>query len=455
MSWNILCGDAVARMAELPTASVQTIVTSPPYYNLRDYKIDGQIGLEPTPALFVAEMVRVFEEAWRVLRDDGTLWLNLGDSYANDGKWGGKHAAALHGNTAIGRRKIVTGLKPKNLIGIPWRVAFALQDAGWYLRSAIIWHKPNPLTESVTDRPSKSYEHIFLLTKNDRYYYDADAISEPVSEAMLEQLRAGYNGKATKDYASAGAQDPSAVKARILARSGNKRRKTPAERGCPEGTGNNQCGNVPWEGYTRNIRDVWTITTQSYPDDDHFAAFPEELPSRCIKAGSRPAGKRCDCDTLINTPLGTGGDEADPSRLIGRAGYNRPRNPDEGTRPITRREQREYALQLRESPWLNYMRQEAGADAFDHYVRTDLSGARPVPPELLNNWRRRGWLMPPTPCDCPDQPADVVLDPFCGRGTTGVVAERLGRDFIGIDLNPAHVEMSRRNLSNTLPLFPA
>ncbi len=457
MSWKIVCGDAIERMAELPDGSVQTIVTSPPYFNLRDYKIDGQIGLEPTPAEFVETMVRVFTEAWRVLRNDGTLWLNLGDSYANDKKWGGKtggkHAAALHGATAIGRRKLVTGLQPKNLIGIPWRVALALQDAGWYLRSDIIWHKPNPLTESVKDRPTKSHEYIFLLTKRANYYCDMEAIAEPVSQAMLDQMRVGYKGTATKDYASAGAQDPSAVKARILARSGNRRRTLPAERGCPEGQHKNQASNVPWEGYTRNVRTVWTISPQEYPDDDHYAAFPEEIPARCIKAGSRTAGKRCDCDVVINTPLGTG-DEADPSRLIGGAGWNRPRNPDEGTRPITRREQRHYAAQLKVSPQRVIIQAMCGP-AFAHYIRTDTAGARPLPPFILRALLGSSWLTPPTPCTCPAKPADVVLDPFCGRGTTGVVAERLGRDFIGIDLNPAHAEMARRNLANTLPLFPA
>jgi DNA modification methylase len=165
--------------------SVQCVVTSPPYYNLRDYQIDGQIGREKTPAEYVAKIVEVFRAIRRVLRDDGVAWLIIDDTYANDTKWGGRtgglHAGKLHGATGIGRGKVSTGLKPKELIGIPWRVAFALQDDGWYLRQDDIWNKPNTMPESVRDRFTRAHEYVFLLSKSARYYFDVEAVKEPAS----------------------------------------------------------------------------------------------------------------------------------------------------------------------------------------------------------------------------------------------------------------------------------
>lgn len=279
---------ADARALPLSDGCVQCVVTSPPYFGLRDYGSPNQIGLEPTPELYVASLVTVFREVWRVLQDLGTVWLNLGDSYAMDAKWGGvcgwRHSPAEASGQAAYRRRRHTGLKPKDLIGIPWRVAFALQDAGWYLRSDIIWSKPNPMPESVTDRPTKAHEYLFLLTKSERYFYDADAIAEPVSASMLEQLRHGYDGTATKNYAAAGVQDPSAVKARILSKSGNKARKSRGDHGGVEGSRSHQGFGVPWEGYTRNKRSVWEIPTQPYAGA-HFATFPEALVEPCILAG--------------------------------------------------------------------------------------------------------------------------------------------------------------------------
>ena len=179
---TIYQGDALEILRGLPAESVHCCVTSPPYWGLRDYEVNGQLGLERTPNEYVMRLVGILNEVRRVLRVDGTLWLNLGDSYANDGKWGGstggKHAAGLHGKQ-VGRQRRETGLKPKELVGIPWRVAFALQADGWYLRSDIIWAKPNPMPESITDRPTRSHEYIFLLAKAKQYYYDADAIAEP------------------------------------------------------------------------------------------------------------------------------------------------------------------------------------------------------------------------------------------------------------------------------------
>lgn len=279
----------------------------------------GALGLEPTPELFVDHIVDIFAEVRRVLRDDGTLWLNLGDSYSGSGKGGnpdeGKQSTnkgsqsigVLYGKTGeTARQAALTNvsrrwtteacIRPKQLIGIPWRVAFALQSDGWYLRSDIIWAKPNPMPESVTDRPTKSHEYVFLLSKSERYYYDADAIAEPVSGAMLLQMEQGYGGLGIKDYESAGVQNPSSVKARIIA---NARLKGNARtfRGGGAYTGGQSFdnsvdaprqshGNIPNDDLTRNARSVWTIATQPYPDA-HFATFPEALPERCICAGSK------------------------------------------------------------------------------------------------------------------------------------------------------------------------
>ena len=201
-------GDARACLREQPALSVQTVVTSPPYWGLRDYGAEGQIGLEATPDDFVASLVEVFREVWRVLKDDGTLWLNLGDTYARQA--GGDGHEVDRGLVRTGRtghadilfkkgsNRPPEGVKPKDLLGIPWRVAFALQADGWYLRSDIIWHKPNPMPESVTDRPTKAHEYLFLLTKNAKYYYDAAAIAEPICEYQADRIRResarGMNG---------------------------------------------------------------------------------------------------------------------------------------------------------------------------------------------------------------------------------------------------------------------
>ena len=264
----IINGDA--RALPFADASAQCCVTSPPYYGLRDYGVDGQIGLEQTPAEYVAQSVAAMREVWRVLRDDGVLWLNLGDSYANDGKWGGttggKHAKGLHGQP-VGRIKHQTGAKPKDLIGIPWRVAFALQDAGWYLRSDIIWAKPNPMPESVTDRPTRAHEYVFLLAKRERYFYDAEAVAEAKAPSTVSDPRMNGNGH---------------------------RR----ERGYP-GARSNGGTNLGGPDGCRNARSVWSIATAPY-SGAHFATMPPELARRCILAGSRPG------DVVLDPFAGSG-----------------------------------------------------------------------------------------------------------------------------------------------------
>ena len=269
MSVRILVGDCRSRLAELPDQSVHTCVTSPPYFGLRDYGHDGQIGLESTPEAFVAELVAVFREVRRVLRDDGTLWLNLGDSYNNFRV--STNGQSVHGGDArgkfIGRRPVDPILKEKDLIGIPWRVAFALQADGWYLRSDIIWHKPNPMPESVTDRPTKSHEYLFLLAKSERYYYDADAIKQEAKYPNDKRRPIGSEGAWQLD--------------------GRKR----GENG----------GGVAYEHDTTksNRRSVWTVPTKSFRGA-HFATFPPDLIEPCVKAG-------CPSDGVVLDPFGGAG----------------------------------------------------------------------------------------------------------------------------------------------------
>lgn len=257
MPYHLIQGDSRQVLTTLPDQSIHCIVTSPPYYGLRDYGVDGQIGSEEGLSEYLAAIRTVFRHCWRVLRDDGTFWLNLGDSYANDTKWGGvtggKHASGLHGTAAIGRRRTNTGLPSKCLMGVPWRVAFALVDDGWVLRSDIIWCKPNPLPESVTDRPTKAHEYLFLLSKGPRYYYDAEAISEPASP--------DYDNRSfTTERFAAGRSRLSPI--------GTKKRQNVAR---------------------RNKRSVWSVPTHPYPDA-HFATFPPDLIEPCILAGTSAHG---------------------------------------------------------------------------------------------------------------------------------------------------------------------
>lgn len=300
MTVRILVGDCIRRLQELPEASVHCVVTSPPYWGLRDYGHQGQIGLEATWQEYIEHIVAVFREARRVLRNDGTLWLNLGDCYATGaGKVGdapgggaqgerwrggneGKHGRV--GPQTQANRMPQEGLKPKDLAGMPWRVAFALQADGWYLRSDIIWHKPNPMPESVTDRPTKSHEYLFLLSKSERYYYDADAIKEPVEwEPQHRNV-----DSISKSFVPGAARHTGLHK-----RSGNKARRPAAERGVPvadnDSTNGAVAGSVPWHGTTRNKRTVWTVPTRPF-SGAHFATFPPDLIEPCILAGCPEGG---------------------------------------------------------------------------------------------------------------------------------------------------------------------
>jgi DNA modification methylase len=375
----IYTGNCLEILPTLEAESVQCVVTSPPYFGLRDYGVDGQIGLEDTPEAYVEKLVAVFREVRRVLRDNGTLWLNLGDSYAqNGGGYEGTKAnqsgvgakVVFEGNYfKKGPRVCPTNLKPKDLVGIPWRVAFALQADGWYLRSEIIWAKPNPMPESVTDRPTKSHEQIFLLTKSAKYYWDQEAVKE--DGPSYTRKASGYKGF-DKTH-----------------------------------TGNNQKGGFADKDTTtngRNLRSVWTITTKPFKEA-HFATFPPEIPEICIKAGTSDYG----CCPVCFSPW---------VRKVNRVPATSVPCPKEQLSHMARGGTGSHTGTVGKS----------GGGRIDGYSET--LGWEPTCTHNLN----------PIPC--------TVLDPFSGAGTTGLVAEKLGRKYIGIELNPSYVEMSDNRIYN-------
>lgn len=374
----LMRGDA--RSLPLRDGCVNCAVTSPPYFGLRDYgtaawnggdeqcnhvgtverlappgtakqrsnrgtvlvrsgdcacgatRIDKQLGLESSPGAYVAALVAVFREVRRVLKPEGTVWCNLGDSYYSTGQGGGTGSASAYRGKAYlsdGVRhntRYQPDVKPKDLLGIPWRVAFALQADGWYLRSDIIWSKPNPMPESVTDRPTKAHEYLFLLTKSERYYFDAQAIVESVSEAMRYETEQGYEGLGLKDYEAAGVQNPSSVKARIIANARKKqdgygRRHAgfnqrwadqPDMRNDAERQNSLDGRGFPRDGMTRNKRTVWTIATMPYAGA-HFATMPEALVKPCILAG-------CPLNGLVLDPFVGSGTVVAVAERLGRRG---------------------------------------------------------------------------------------------------------------------------------------
>lgn len=297
---KILVGDWVERLRELPDESVQCCVTSPPYFGLRDYGIAGQLGLEKTVEEYVSKLVAGFQELRRVIKDDGTLWLNLGDSYASGNKSEASNShpsrkqKGMPPSPVYQTRARAHNLKPKDLIGIPWRVAFALQADGWYLRSDIIWHKPNPMPESVTDRPTKSHDYIFLLTKSANYFYDAESIKESCSESTHARISQDLMNQVGSHRANGGGKTNGPMKAVIA---GSTRKL--AEAG--SGIKNNRSfeSSVVMPVTSRNKRTVWTVGTEPY-SEAHFATFPPALIRPCILAGSRVG------DTVLDPFLGAG-----------------------------------------------------------------------------------------------------------------------------------------------------
>jgi DNA modification methylase len=373
----ILQGDALEMLKTLPDESIDCCVTSPPYWSLRDYGVDGQIGLEETLQEWIDKLVAVFREVRRVLKDEGTLWLNLGDAYAGGGRagkdgiqiWGGiesQNQLRKYGPPS----EIPDGLKPKDLIGQPWRLAFALQADGWWLRSDIIWAKLNPMPESVTDRPTKSHEYLFLLSKRARYFYDAEAIKEKLI------LPKAANG--TRVFGGKNKQGANISHARTTGRIYNT---------VPSG---------------RNRRTVWNIATQPMPDA-HFATFPEALVEPCIRAGTSQEGY-CEC----GKPW---------VRVVERKQFGKAESATK------------YDNTMKGGP-LSHSRQA--------YRQYGLEG----PPSA----KTIGW-QPSCSCDNPTKIAGIVLDPFIGSGTVGLVAKKLNRCFIGIELNPSYIEIAEKRLS--------
>lgn len=327
---TIICGDCIESMRTMESSSANCCVTSPPYFGLRDYGCTGQIGLESTPEIYIAKMVEVFQEVKRVLKNDGTLWLNIGDSYAGSGKGQGPDGANDPKVNKTKGMKVETmtaqsiGCKAKDLIGIPWMLAFALRADGWYLRQDIIWHKPNPMPESVTDRCTKSHEYIFLLSKSAKYYYDAMAIKEAsVDEFWTTRMDRTNDGQKYNPTEKI---------------NGIRARKRSTNFSTYDRDNNRQRGGSEYiiEDGTRNKRSVWSVNTKPY-SGAHFATFPEKLIEPMIKAG------------------------------------------------------------------------------------------------------------------CPD--GGVVLDPFMGAGTTAMVAKKLGRNYVGCELNPEYIQIAEKRLQGTLGLF--
>jgi DNA modification methylase len=290
---TIINGDALEELRKLSDESVQCCVTSPPYWGLRDYCHADQIGQEATPELFVQTMVEVFREVRRVLKTDGTLWLNLGDSYAGAGYSNHKNTGgALRSDGGVQKHCIGSGLPNKNLIGIPWRVALALQADGWWLRSDIIWAKTSVMPESVTDRPTKAHEHIFLLTKSKEYHYDHEAIKEPCAASSAERAAYGWNGTMVFTDGKEIRSQPDPV-------------EQMGERWCPE---------------LRNKRDVWTVAPAKYPEA-HFATYPPALIQPCILAGTKPG------DVVLD-PFGGSGTTGQVALELGRHAILIELNPD-------------------------------------------------------------------------------------------------------------------------------
>ncbi len=296
---QIIQGDALEKLRGIPDESVHTCITSPPYYGLRDYGTDGQIGIEKTPEEYITRLVEVFREVRRILRKDGTLWVVIGDSYA--GSWHGRYAngSASEVNENKRNKGSRTGVlrkqknpcKPKDLIGIPWMLAFALRADGWYLRQDIIWQKPNAMPESVKDRCTKSHEYIFLLTKAKSYYYNAEAISEPIADSSVERYKEDISAQKGSLRVQRGKKGP--MKAVLPRYEGRKYTEN------PDVFYKTKSGTMYEARPRRNRRDVWTISTASFKGA-HFATFPEKLVEPCVLAGS-PAG-----GTVLDPFMGSG-----------------------------------------------------------------------------------------------------------------------------------------------------
>lgn len=286
---KIICGDALTVLRTLPDKCCRCCITSPPYFNLRDYGVPGQIGLEPTLRDYIARLVEVFEEVKRVLTDDGTLWINIADSYGQNFRWGNKEKASdkqmsNRGTVAFMDKSKKMNLPAKNLMGVPWRLAFALQDSGWILRQDIIWSKSNCMPESVRDRCTKSHEYIFLFAKRQRYYFNSEAIKEPIANNTIDRLKQDIEHQSVSARAHGGVKTMKAV-------GGSK--------GAFGGKQSRHRGNQELTDY-RNKRSVWNMPTTSGSGKNHYATFPDELAVNCILAGTAEG------DVVLDPFVGSG-----------------------------------------------------------------------------------------------------------------------------------------------------
>ena len=436
MTVQIRVGNVFDCLADLPDESVHCVVTSPPYWGLRDYGVVGAIGLEPTFEEHIEALGRVFREVRRVLRRDGTLWLNYGDAYA--GSWsaqsrGDDYPGNLEGGSMLGARRIrsapkgrkevgslkrTPGLKPKDLIMMPARLALALQADGWWLRSEVVWHKPNPMPESVRDRPTCAHEKVFLLAKSARYFYDAEAVRTlakyPVDDrnvrADLEHKSASTDQRnGIRPYKMPDGWDTSPGAHGKFHHQGREKGRRDKQRGHER----RHAGfNDRWDAMSKqdqhangaNLRNVWQIATHPFPGA-HFATFPPALVQPCIKAGTSEMG----CCSACGAPL-------------------------------------------RRDTTTEYVKSQGHAEG-STCGRKD--GSSPSGwdgmPRLAARVETVGWT--PT-CQHETEPVPcTVLDPFAGAGTVGLVADRLGRDAILIEINPEYAEMARRRIRDDAPLF--
>lgn len=442
MELNVIhIGAAIKKLKLLADKSVHCIVTSPPYYGLRDYNVKGQLGLEKTPEAYIRKLVLLLRECKRVLRDDGTLWLNIGDTYA--AYWGQKYGQGQslsgtrenNGSAPPAKKSRVFSkskrnskrygggnvqsagnIKPKDLFGIPWMIAFALRKDGWYLRQDIIWHKPNPMPESVTDRCTKSHEYIFLLSKSAKYYYDQDAIRTPVKDStvqrMMQQIedQKGSVRVPGKTNGSMKAVGPGRTpRIGVDNKGGNQGSQNGIKAYSHRGDGDKKLtghsGNFDSDGDLigggmANKKSVWTVTTMPY-NQAHFATFPEKLIIDCIKAG---------CPEFVCNKCGKARE-----RIV----------------------EKEYKLH---ENWYG-----------DKVLQTQNSrGKAGSSYNELISITQNGL----TDCGCNQGFSNgIVLDPFMGAGTTALVARKLNRNFIGIELNPAYVKIAEKRLKKELGMF--
>jgi DNA modification methylase len=440
---TVLVGHVLDRLREIPDNSVQCVVTSPPYWGLRDYGIEpdtwpdgwvGALGLEPTPALFIAHIVSVFQEVRRVLRGDGVAWVNMGDSYATGAgsgrSMGGKHfgkqnavVAAASYPTNQPNRMPIDGFKPKDLIGMPWRVALALQEDGWYLRQDIIWAKNNPMPESISDRCTKSHEYIFLLSKSADYFFDCEAIKEKASTSTHSR-GGGVNPKAKKEGQHSRIRedrDPRHTKGAV-----GKRKDRVAHAGHPIQAGlarlsnhhtprakqnESFSGSVTQIVSHRNKRSVWTMATAPFKEA-HFATFPPALPRVCIQAGTSAKG----CCSVCGRPF----------------------------ERITEK----YDTGLRQKLAAGWDTTEGGHGTIHREGRT--KGEVEIPVIAV---RTIGWQKECCPLFGGHAVPCVVMDPFSGAGTTGLVALQMGRKYLGIERSPEYAALSEDRIRKSAPLL--